>query len=141
MPRVRQLTGSLIVLGSLTAGCGSGDGLARQAVWGTVQLDGQPVKAGTIQFTPADPSMKDPVSGGAPILDGEYSIDQEIGLVPGKYNVSISSAGAPPAGGDAPGSGAQLPKEAIPSKYNTASTLTAEIKPGQSEAINFPLEK
>lgn len=130
----------LILLSTLAAGCGSGDELPRQAVSGTVTFGGKPLAQGNIHFTPADPTMTNPVMGGAPIEDGQYSIPQEVGLVPGKYNVSISSASGEIATDEAPGSARSLPKEAIPAKYNTNSTLTADIKEG-SNTVNFNLEK
>lgn len=140
MKRWRSFVGPCAVI-VLAAGCGEGDGLPRQAVWGTVKYDGQPLKSGVIQFSPDDPGMKDPVTGGSAIGDGSYSVDRALGLVPGKYKVSISSASSATAGGEAPGSGGALPKEALPAKYNTRSELTAEIKAGESKAIDFELAK
>ncbi|MFO0957991.1 MAG: hypothetical protein U0800_11275 [Isosphaeraceae bacterium] len=122
-------------------GCGgSGDNLPRQAVSGTVTYDGQPIKEGRINFTPSDPNMKDPVFGGSPIKDGKYSIAKDVGLVPGKYNVSISASSGDKAGDDAPGSSKGLPKEMLPAKYNVKSTLTADVGTGK-EPIDFKLDK
>ena len=137
----RALVLPLAVLAAAAAGCGGGDGLPRQSVSGKVTFGGQPLEKGTIQFVPDDPNMKDPTSGGAPILDGSYAIGSEMGLVPGKYKVSISSPTGGAAQGDAPGSASAMPKELIPSQYNTASTLSADVKAGQSNTFDFPLEK
>ncbi len=131
---------AVVVVVGLVSGCDSGDGLPRQAVSGTVTYDGKPVKSGNIQFTPADPNMKNPVSGGAPIMNGKYSIDKEVGLVPGKYNVSISSASSEIEAGETPGSVKALPKEGLPAKYNAQSKLSAEVK-SSSTSIDFNLEK
>ncbi len=133
---------AFIALATLAAGCGgSGDELPRQSVYGTVTYDGQPIKNGRITFMPTDTSGEDPVSGGAPIIDGKYEIGQEVGLVPGSYSVSINSAGdAAGAGGDEPGS-MGMPKELLPDKYNTASKLNATVEAGKSDPIDFTLDK
>ena len=125
-------------LAALASGCGeAGDGLAREAVSGSVTLDGQPLKSGSINFLPDGPGS--PQGGGAPIIDGKYTVAKAMGLVPGKYKVTISSAGGPPPAGEAPGGGA-MAKESVPAKYNASSTLTAEVKAGQSTPIDFALE-
>lgn len=130
------------ILATLAAGCGGGgDGLPRQAVSGNVTLDGEPLKAGMIQFLPGDPSAKDATTGGAPIRDGAFSISSDVGLVPGRYKVSISSPSSEPGGDGAPGSAASLPREGLPAKYNTASTLTAEVEDGGGNAFEFPLTR
>lgn len=132
---------SVCALAAFGPGCGgSGDTLPRQAVTGMVTYDGQPLKEGRINFTPSDPNAKDPVFGGAPIKDGKYTIDKEVGLVPGKYNVAISGSSSEIDKGDSPGSAKGLPKELLPDKYNTKSTLTAEIKSG-GNTVNYTLEK
>jgi hypothetical protein len=123
------------------AGCGGADddGLDRQAVSGTVTMAGQPLEKGTIQFLPDGGDASKAIGGGAPITAGSYAISAEEGLPPGNYIVSISApAGGADQGGD-PGSGAKLPKETIPSKYNTATTLKAQVKSGETNAINFEL--
>lgn len=129
-----------VVLAAAAAGCGGGDGLPRQSVSGKVSLGGQPLEKGTVSFIPDDPAMKDPTSGGSPIQGGSYAISPEVGLVPGKYKVAISSPSTETAQGEAPGSAAALPRERIPAKYNTASTLGAEVKAGQGNTFDFDLE-
>src|SRR5689334_16793809 len=78
-------------IGLVAPGCsGSGDELPREAVSGTVKLDGQPLANGAIQFTPDSGGA---TSGGSTITDGQYSIEQENGLVPGSYKVAVNAAG------------------------------------------------
>ncbi|WP_435015459.1 hypothetical protein TA3x_002997 [Tundrisphaera sp. TA3] len=125
-------------------GCGgTGDGLARQAVSGNVTLDGKPLAAGGITFDPVDPGKPGSVSGFAPVSDGSYAIDRSAGLTPGSYRVSIvASSGDAPAPSNEPPGGSKkkgATKAAIPPKYNTNSTLKAEIKPGASDPIDFTL--
>src|SRR4051794_10320669 len=59
---VAAVAASLLGLG----GCGGTDGLPRQAVSGTVTVDGKPLKAGLITFMPSGPDI--PTQGGATVL-------------------------------------------------------------------------
>jgi hypothetical protein len=141
-------------------GCGSsGDNLNRQAVSGTVTLDGKPLAEGTISFAPTTDL---PTPGMVSITAGNYEIPKALGLVPGSYKVSIlsnKSVAAPTEKfGDMPGRAARQQTEAddarqralvlgkradsnqlIPSKYNTATTLTADVKDGGTHTFNFDL--
>lgn len=132
------------LLAASASGCSSdSDGLAREPVWGTVTFDGQPLERGTITFVPEGET---PTQGGATIAGGKYSIVKDEGLVAGNYRVAISS----PQGGaetiedttnDAPGMPPKPRKDLIPARYNSKSTLTAEVKAGASNALNFDMEK
>lgn len=123
------------------SGCGGAgdDGLDRQAVSGSVTLAGQPVEAGTVQFLPDGGDPGTAIGGGAPILGGSYEIPAESGLPPGSYIVSISAPEGGPDLSEGPGSGAKLPRETIPAKYNTATTLKSQVKSGETNTINFAL--
>lgn len=123
-------------------GCGgSGDGLDRQAIKGSVNLAGKPLAAGEIQFLPANDDGKTPPAGGR-IAEGKYAISAESGPIPGAYKVVIhSDSGKGPAlTGGMPGGAGTPNKELIPAKYNTNSTLTADIKSGQAEPFDFDLQ-
>jgi hypothetical protein len=125
---------------ALLAGCGGAtDDLPREAVSGTVTFDDQPLKAGMIQFQPAEPGAS--TAGGAAITDGRYSIAKSEGLVPGKYQVTISSTppGAPPPSGQ-PGDPVAPPKETIPPKYNVKTTLSATVTKEGPNTFDFPLK-
>src|SRR5262245_59614574 len=82
---------------ALLIGCGgSEEELPREAVSGTVKLDGAALKAGRIQFQPT--MLAGATAGSAAIADGSYSIGQFEGLVSGRYQVLIfgpQSASAP----------------------------------------------
>ena len=121
-------------------GCGEeSDGLPREAVSGTVTLDGQPLAEGSIQMLPVN--AKDGQTGGAIIKNGKYSIPRSQGLVPGTYNVTIDmpslSGAAPDSGPPGPMQAADLPKNLIPAEYNTRSALTAEAKAVVSQFVRF----
>jgi len=132
----------LLVVGILVVGCNQGgDSLPRQPIWGTVTLEGKSLAKGTIQFQPA---TTEPVSAGALINDGTYSIDRGGGLVPGTYKVIINaSAGAESAALPKDlqaGKPRPVPKELIPSMYNVETTLRAEVKKGEEKPFDFDLK-
>src|SRR4051794_9647239 len=138
----------VVAMGLGAPGCsGTDDGLPREAVSGNVTLDGKPLANGAIQFTPSGGDKSGvSVGAGSPIANGRYSIERDKGLVPGSYKVTVNAAGAP-GGGDAgkpaePGrpTKASRPTELIPSKYNSGTTLTAEVKKGGPNTFDFPLE-
>jgi hypothetical protein len=97
---------------------------------------------GTIVFAPT--SDKLPTTATAGIIEGKYEIPRSEGLVPGSYKVAISSfkemaETKEPYG--APGKVGPPPKNLVPKQYNTASTLTAEVKGGQSNTFDFEITK
>jgi hypothetical protein len=139
--RCAALVASLAALA--VAGClRSGDELPREPVSGTVNLDGQPLAHGSIQFTPARTDGGTPVVGGSPIENGRFSIARENGLVPGEYKVAIYSAEQKEAATSKGPirKGTVLAKERIPAKYNSMSKLTAEVKKGGSPELKYDLE-
>lgn len=143
MQRLRPLGRVALLLVAATAlggGCnGPTDDLPRQAVSGTVNLDGQPLKEGMIQFQPTDPGNA--TAGGAGIADGSYSVPKADGLAPGKYSVTISSTPAPTAPAGLPGDPVPPPKEKIPPQYNAKTTLSATVtKEGPNDKIDFDLK-
>jgi hypothetical protein len=131
-----------ILLALNLSGCGASDELPRQAVSGTVTFAGKRLDAGLITFLPETAEMA--TQGGGPIVAGKYAIARDQGLVPGKYKVTISSSG----GGketivdttnNMPGMPPVPSKEVIPERYNTASTLTAEVKAEGANVFDFDL--
>jgi hypothetical protein len=142
----RQAWGAGILvgmLGLLSSGCGgSSDDLPREAVSGSVNLEGQPLAKGTIQFVPT--SDKVSTNGTAGIVEGKYALPRAEGLVPGSYKVAISSfseLAETPEPHNAPGKVGPVPKNLVPKQFNTASTLTAEVKGGQANTFNFEITK
>ena len=121
------------------------DALPREAISGTVTLDGQPLPKGTIQFRPA--SQAEATASGGMIDEGRFALPRGEGLVLGKYRVQIDSredTGAPLAGGELPGApvvSKKKPAALIPARYNTKSELTAEVKSGGPNDFPFDLKK
>ena len=127
----------------IAAGCG-GDGLPRQAVSGSVTLDGRPLESGAIAFQPTSPDGGG-IAVGAVVQGGSFSVSRAEGPTPGNYRVSITSPreGKPTARTQAarPGDGDAPPAvETIPPRYNATTTLTAEVKADGGNTFEFPLK-
>jgi hypothetical protein len=118
---------------SALAGCGS----EGRAISGEVTVDGQPMEDGAILFVP-DGGGSGRSEVGASIVNGKYSVEEGRGPKPGKYKVQIrwmKKTGKKFQGAD----GVEDEKvQALPPKFNTETTLTAEVKGGKN-TINFPL--
>jgi len=121
-------------------GCGSGSvGPTGVAVSGTVTLNGVPLDQGTVL-------IKWPGSAaGGEIANGKFAIPADLGPVPGKHRVEISSleggskvTSTDPAKAMEEANGPP-PVERIPANYNIQSTLTAEVKAG-GDPLSFELK-
>ena len=135
----RAVVSSVVLMVFLT-GCGPENTLNRQAVQGTVTLDGQPVSMGTIRFSPESQAG---VASGGPIANGHFAIRAVDGLPPGRYIVRIYATeqdnrieeGAPP------GLATQKPGiDLIPSHYNARSELVSEVVEGEENEFEFDLK-
>ena len=140
MDRFALLTVWGVAVSTLSSVCGGPtDDLPRQAVSGTVKFKGQPLTSGIIQFQPTSPG--EVTAGGAGVTDGHYTIRKAEGLVPGKYQVMITSAGATATTpGAMPGDAPPPPKEAIPAKYNAKTTLNASVTKEGPNTFDFNLD-
>jgi hypothetical protein len=127
---------SLLWLGS---GCG-GDPLGRQAVSGTVKLDGVAVEQGRISFQPVEGGE---ISSGAEISGGAYTIPREDGLPPGKYRVVIHALKPGTGGlleeGAMPGDELPPAEELIPPEWNVRSNQFIEVEPGGAGTFDFDI--
>ena len=121
MPSLLFRAPAFVLLGAaLAAGCAKKTD--RLQVTGAVTLDGQPVKAGTVRFTPPAGAGAAPADGF--ITDGRYAV-----LVrPGKYKVEISST-RPKVAQRPAGPGNDEDVETVPARYNLRTELTAEVSP------------
>lgn len=125
--------------GMLT-GCGGGpdDMPELGQVAGTVTLDGSPLEGAEIAFQPTEGRP----SHGTTDAEGKYTLkytEQEEGARVGKHKVRITTYREADPGADDPALQQALP-ERIPAKYNAETTLEAEVKPGENEPIDFPLD-
>jgi hypothetical protein len=141
MIKVERSLWPLALLMILTAlGCSDDNPLDRRAIQGTVTFRGQPLKHGSIQFSPDD--MQRGVGSGAVITDGSFEIPEAQGLPPGKYKVVISaaeSASAAPSN-EAPGAPGQLAVELIPAEWNVDAKHSVEIKSDVDAQVNFDIK-
>jgi len=120
----------------LLSGCGENSDRSR--VHGKVTLDGRPLPAAVITFTPAS-ETKGPLVGGQ-IENGSYSLKGNSGPLPGSYHVLISQSTETgemftPFPGEAP---TQRMEESIPDRYNSKTILQVDIEKGSNEH-NFEL--
>jgi hypothetical protein len=144
MQQVARPGGLAALMLAALVGCGESDALPREAISGTVTLDGQPLKEGIIQFMPAVSATGEGTVAGGPIREGKFEIARNEGPTPGSYSVTILSGGTgadPLPAGTAPGEGTpnKPAKERIPAKYNAQTTLTAEVKKGDPNKFEFAL--
>jgi hypothetical protein len=137
MNHFRTFVGLLCIgLGAGLAGCAD-SGPKRYAVSGEVKWRGQPLDQGAITFLAEDPALGS--AGGAMIKDGHYSIPAKQGLLPGRYKVAVTSADPKKAvDPDAPpGAPGPVYKDRVQPKYNSQTTLTAEVKAEGANTFNF----
>ena len=133
------ITLALLALIALS-GCG-GSRLGTVSVKGKITLDGQPVVKGMVFFQPVDAAKGRPARAGIK-PDGSYvaaSLDNDHGIVPGEYNISVMP---PPFEADAMRiPGRAVAQTGIPPKYRKFKTsgLTLSV-PGSSGPITYNIE-
>ena len=128
MSLLRRTAMLLAGLAVLVAGCRKSDRPPLGAVTGTVTLDGSPLASAAVTFTPAGAGR---TSLGTTDAAGRYALTylRDIaGANIGRHAVRITTASEENGG-----------KEALPAKYNSASGLSADVKPG-ANTIDFSLE-
>lgn len=122
----------------LAIGCGGGDGPSLVPVEGSVTLDGQPLAEARIIFRPAEGGRP---SNAVTDSDGNYKLqytEDRIGALPGKHSVSISTfVEADPDSSDPVTKTGR--RESLSPKYNTQTTLQAELDTGTTEKVDFEL--
>jgi hypothetical protein len=119
---------ALVYLG----GCGGPRAERSVTVSGTVNLDGQPLKEGEISFVPDPNDGKPP--GVAKVSDGKFSGPSR----PGKKKVEIHSRQPT---GKKLSTGEPVMEDKIPAKYNTNTTLTADVTESGPNEFTFDLKK
>ena len=117
----------------LVAGCGGGKTTAQ----GTVTYDGTAIPVGSVMFLPKATGGQ---KIGARIYDGKYEVEPKFELAPGQYHVVITwdkGTGKFVGAGD---DKREITAEGLPGKYNSQTTLTADLKPGPN-TVDFKLAK
>ena len=106
--------------------------------YGSVSYQGRSVESGTIILH--GEGGKCIVSG--EIVDGQFDITAEQGLVPGNYRVEIyanEKTGRTIPDPDDAGTTIQETRQILPERYNSLTELTREIDPTTDELV-FELE-
>jgi hypothetical protein len=129
----RNLRLGLFLFGMLAATCAGGcqGDPSQGTVQGEVTFDGQPLKEGSIRFSPVDGQS---ATAGARISDGKFTAKVPVG----KHKVEIN---APKATGRKMRAGDEMVDELtelLPPKYNSQSTLDADVKRG-TQPLRFDL--
>jgi hypothetical protein len=131
----------LFLLGLSLLGCGGGAGDRPDLgqVEGTITLDTKPLVGAHVTFQPENgrPSTAITNEAGRYVLN--YKGANDPGAAVGKHKVIISTHQAGDPDSDDPAKQKDQ-KETIPAEYNSATTLTAEVKAGENEPINFDLK-
>ncbi len=121
-------------------GCG-GSAFDLAPVSGRVTWKGQPLANAHVSFAPTGSRLPGPGSYGRTDSEGKFSLRIETadreGAVVGQHVVRISTLGD--AQSEQSDAGVKLPKDRIPPKYNTESTLTFTVNAGGTDQANFDL--
>jgi hypothetical protein len=136
----RSLTAAFACV--VLAGCNPDYG-GRMEVSGKVVLKGSPVKDGIIKFTPVTTGSTQSESG-AQIVNGEYKMPAENGLMPGKYKVMLTAGdGRTRANSDEPPgpTGANIiSKDMIPPEYNVRSTQEVTVSEKGPNVFDYDIK-
>ena len=119
------LAAVLVTMAALS-GCGRSDRPELGEVTGTVTLDARPLTDAAVVFSPVEGGRQ---SMGFTDSDGRFELTyiRDIrGAKLGQHKVSITTASE------------ESPEETLPVRYNSETTLTAEVKPGDN-TCDFPL--
>jgi hypothetical protein len=145
--RRRFLLGFVMVL---ALGCG---GQKFAPVSGVVTLNGKPLANASVSFIPESPKDATealPASAGKTNEKGEYTLETmtgKTGALVGKHKVMISIQATevqdrdtrPPKESRPRGGGPPM-EEKIPTRYNSATTLTFDVPSGGTDQANFDLK-
>ena len=126
-----------VVLLSLTAGCGAGDGVSRGAVEGSVTFKGEPLADGVIRFIPTGDTTG-PMTE-AKIKDGGFRLSQAEGPCVGTNRIEVFSFVKTGKKIRNEGVETEEVRQIIPPQYNTKTTLNAAIAAGENTLPAFEL--
>lgn len=124
------------------AGCADPYG-GRVAVSGTVKLKGQPIKEGTVSFSPLDNQA---TQAQVLINNGAYTIERKYGLQPGKYLIRVSSGdgktlyNANPDEPPGPGGTNIISKELVPASWNVNSKEERTVTKENPNTFDFDIK-
>ena len=120
----------LLITTAVVAGCGR-SGAAVCPVSGTVTYNGAAVADGSIVFIPSDKHL---AAEGGKIADGHFAFSAKAG----QNRVEIRATRE--VGKVIPSMGVKARQSYVPVKYNSESTLTAEVVRGGKNQFTFDLK-
>jgi hypothetical protein len=116
---------TVLVAAILIAGCEKPN---IGVVTGTIAVDGSPAKSGSIAFFPTN--GKSPTAG-AEIVAGQYTANVPLGTA--KVEIRVPKVVGQKKLYDTPDSPMkQILAESLPPKYNDATELTLDVRPGEN---------
>lgn len=129
---------ALVLLVAAATGCSSRP--TTVIVRGTIRYDGRPLDNGEIRFLPTTGTAAP--TNGSRVVAGRYAVTARGGLLPGSYRVEIESRATTGRELAMPeeGAGPPQPTVSIPARYNSESTLRAEIGPlPREQSLDYQL--
>lgn len=99
-------------------------------VTGTITMEGSPVKGALVQFSPGSGRPSTALTNAEGFYELRYS-ESEKGALVGRHTVSIT-LGRPPVTRGGKTVQPAVP-EKIPAKYNSSTTLTADVEPAHRQ--------
>ncbi|MGC4004785.1 MAG: hypothetical protein QM811_17385 [Pirellulales bacterium] len=128
----------ILVLIGFSFGCGE-NRHGRKAVSGTIQLKGNPLEYGSIEFRPV--GKNGGIGTGTIVTKGRYVIPEKKGLPEGSYEVRINSTEADSSPPDpmAPPNVARNAIERIPPEYNIRTKQIVEVKADVDPVFDFDI--
>ena len=129
-----HIAGLLLLLVML--GCGGTD---RQALRGTITLDGKPLPLGTITLKPQQGTRSPTAS--SEVSDGKFFIPAKNGLHVGQFHVEVLAMRVKNGDTYDPSKAYEYNQieQYLPQRYNYRSELLAEIKKGKN-SLDFELQ-
>lgn len=109
---------------TVTIACVPGCAPAPAGVEGRVTIDGKPVNEAAIMFVPLDRGR---AKTGAAIVDGQYVLPAQEGLLPGEYRVEVIDN--PPLHPRRGTSSKGAPRRVLPPEFSHNSTLRFVVPP------------
>lgn len=104
-----------------------------------VTFDNEPLNQGYLTFQP-EPDTPGP-STAADIVEGNFSIPSQMEVLPGTFRIQIEFHRPSGEKQKKPRNGElfEVQEQFIPARYNSASTLTVEVKNNQRNRFEFTL--
>ena len=112
----------------------------QKTVSGKVTLAGQPIEKGMIMF---DPLGGQGTASGSAITNGDYKLEGQAGLKPGKYRVRITAGdGKTPASEEEAGGPSTtniVSVDLVPEEWNVRSDKEIEVKSDGDNKFDFTI--